>query len=299
MGTLAGISSHVEKSLHSAYAHCRAVNKSHYENFPVASFILPKRLRPAVDAIYAFARVADDFADEAKFEGQRLPLLEKWQTSLEEEEPTHPIFLALRDVREKHRLPKQLFVDLIMAFKQDVQKNRYQNFDEVLGYCRLSANPVGRLVLHLFGEASPENLKNSDLICTALQLTNFWQDVAIDLKKNRIYLPQDEMRKFGIDEVALGNNFKKLLAFQVKRTRQIFLEGALLGRVLKGRLGMEIRLTWLTGNHILDKIEQNDYDVFQNRPILNFWDYVKLLPKAITRRAFPKCRGERPFAPTG
>lgn len=280
-------------SLDTAYSSCRRLNRAHYENFPVASLLLPKKIRPAVDAIYAFARIADDFADEAEFEGERLALLEEWQRFLDEDRPQNEIFIALQDVRRRHDLPKTLFCDLIAAFKQDVVKSRYQDFAEVLQYCKHSANPVGRLVLHLFKENSEENFKYSDAICTALQLTNFWQDIAIDLKKNRIYLPQDEMQRFGVSENDLfqkknTSEFKKLLQFQIGRTREIFQKGLPLGLKLKGRLGMEIRLTWFTGNHILKKIEQNDFDVFQHRPVLNFWDYVRLLPKAMTRRGFQK-----------
>lgn len=275
--------------LKSAYSYCRAINKSHYENFPVASFLLPKKIRPAVDAIYAFSRVADDFADEAEFDGRRLELLDEWERSLDDKEPQNAIFVALQDARRRHQLPKKLFVDLLSAFKQDVVKTRYQNFAQVLDYCTRSANPVGRLVLHLFKENSEENLKYSDAICTALQLANFWQDVFIDLKKDRIYLPQDEMERFGVDVLKLENkknNLKKLLAFQIQRTRQIFKEGAPLGLVLKGRLGIEIRLTWLTGNLILDKIEVNDFDIAQHRPELKKTDFIKLLPKAIFKNIY-------------
>lgn len=280
--------------LKSAYSYCRAINKSHYENFPVASFLLPKKIRPAVDAIYAFSRVADDFADEAEFDGRRLELLDEWERSLDDKEPQNAIFVALQDARRRHELPKKLFVDLLSAFKQDVVKTRYQNFAQVLDYCTRSANPVGRLLLHLFKENSEENLKYSDAICTALQLANFWQDVFIDLKKDRIYLPQDEMERFGIKEselrVVLDNHFLKslsrLLFFQIQRTREIFLQGAPLGLNLKGRLGAEIRLTWLTGNLILDKIEANDFDVAQHRPELKKTDFIKLLPKAFFKNIY-------------
>jgi phytoene synthase len=180
------------KLTRAAYAYCRKVNKAHYENFPVASVLLPKHLRPAVDAIYAFSRMADDFADEKLYEGQRMERLTEWGSYLNQDEPTHPVFVALKDAIRVHNIPKVLLLDLLTAFKQDVVKSRYQTFREVLEYCRYSANPVGRLVLVVNGQASETTNGLSDAVCTALQLANFWQDVAVDFAKDRIYLPQDE-----------------------------------------------------------------------------------------------------------
>lgn len=282
-----------KKLLKAAYCYCAAINRAHYENFPVASILMPSRLRPAVHAIYAFSRVADDFADEAEFEGRRMEFLNQWESQLTQETPLHPVFLALKDARQKHDLPLGLFVDLLHAFKQDVIKNRYANFAELLDYCRYSANPVGRLVLHLFEEASDENLAASDKICTALQLTNFWQDVAVDLEKDRIYLPQEDLRNFSIteDELFSGNlseKFTSLMHFEMDRTRKIFLEGAVLGMKLKGRLGVEIRLTWLTGMTVLKKIRHVIFDVFQKRPELHKGDFIRLLPDAFCKKRFAK-----------
>lgn len=282
-----------KKLLKAAYHYCAAINRAHYENFPVASVLMPSRLRPAVHAIYAFSRVADDFADEAEFADRRMEFLNQWESCLAQDRPVHPVFVALFDARQKHDLPQELFVNLLSAFKQDVLKNRYRDFDEVLDYCRHSANPVGRLVLHLFEEASDENLKASDKICTALQLTNFWQDVALDLEKDRIYLPREDLEKFNIteDDLFSGNlspKFTELMCFELERTRKIFIEGAALGMNLKGRLGVEIRLTWLSGMMILKKIIEARFDVFHQRPKLCKLDFMRLLPAALSKRRFAK-----------
>ena len=272
----------------------------HYENFPVASLLLPAPLRPAVAAIYAFARSADDFADEGDLPPEeRLRLLAAYQAELdliERGEPTrHPVFLHLRPHIEAHRLPLQLFRDLLDAFVQDVTMDRYRDFAELMDYCRRSADPVGRLLLHLFGHASTENLARSDAICSALQLINHWQDVGIDAAKGangRIYLPQDEMARFGVDNSdvlrrAVGTpvsaNFQKLLRFQVERARTLMLSGASLGWDLPGRIGLEIRAIVAGGLRILDKIEAVDYDVFSRRPKLETFDWPLILWRSLVR----------------
>lgn len=280
--------------LQAAYQYCHAITKSHYENFPVASTLLPKHMRPAVETIYAFSRSADDFADEREYRDVRLEKLEEWTNYLlEDDKPTHPIFIALADTIARFSLDKKLFSDLLTAFKTDVTKSRYQNFSEVLGYCRYSANPVGRLILQLFSFDSPSNVVLSDHICTGLQLANFWQDVAVDLKKNRIYLPLNEMERFGItieqlENAEINDAFKRLMGFQIERTREIFLKGKELGLVLQGKLGLEIRLTWLTGTHILKKIVQAGYDVFNKRPTLTKADFAKMFWIAISRKRYDK-----------
>jgi squalene synthase HpnC len=190
-------------------------------------------------------------------------------------------------------MPKSLFLDLLTAFKQDVVKSRYQSFREILEYCRYSANPVGRLVLIICGEASEATFRLSDAVCTALQLANFWQDVAVDAKKDRIYLPEDELRTYSVSEADLlagkaTENFKKLLKFQVERTREFFRMGQGLGLIIRGRLGVELRLTWLAGMRILDLIEGNDYDVFQRRPILRRGDFIKMLWIALSRKRYER-----------
>lgn len=269
-------------------------NLSHYENFPVASLLLPARLRPAVAAIYAFARSADDFADEGDLPAtERLHLLGEYQAELdriERDEPTdHPIFLRLRPHIVRHHLPLQLFRDLLDAFMQDVGKDRYADFAELMDYCRRSADPVGRLLLHLFAAATPENLKRSDAICSALQLINHWQDVGIDIDKGpqgRIYLPLDELARFnvGADDLrrrVAGPDFRALMKFQVDRARALMLSGAPLGRDLPGRIGLEIRAIVAGGLRILDKIEAADYDVFGHRPILGTLDWPRIFWKAL------------------
>lgn len=257
----------------------------HYENFPVASLLLPARLREPVEAIYAFARSADDVADEGDAPPiARLARLHDYQLALEacaHGHPAHdpslaPLFERLGRAIAAHGLPLQPFRDLLDAFMQDVGKTRYRDFDELRDYCRRSADPVGRLMLHLYGAATAENLKRSDAICTSLQLINFWQDVAVDWRKRRIYLPQDDMARFGVDEATLDGmartvapvtaNWQALLAFEVQRARAMMLDGAPLARALPGRIGWELRLVVLGGLRILERIEAVGYDVFRHRP---------------------------------
>lgn len=266
----------------------------HYENFPVASVLLPARLRPAVAAIYAFARSADDFADEGDLPvAERLRLLSGYQSELDRiargEATDHPVFQRLRPHIEAHALPIQLFRDLLDAFAQDVVKVRYATYDELQDYCRRSADPVGRLMLHLFEAATPENLRRSDAICSALQLINHWQDVGIDLDKNdqgRIYLPEDDMARFGVTPESLQSRtadakFRRLLHFQVDRARTLMLSGASLGHDLPGRIGLEIRTIVAGGLRILEKIEAAGYDVFNRRPVLGLFDWPRILWKAL------------------
>ncbi|MCX8017341.1 MAG: squalene synthase HpnC [Rhodocyclaceae bacterium] len=265
----------------------------HYENFPVASLLLPARLRKAVAAIYAFARSADDIADEGDWPAhERLTRLAEYLAELERlernEPSAHPIFQRLAPHIAAHGLPLALFRDLIDAFRQDVVKHRYADYAELLDYCRRSANPIGRLLLHLFDAVTAENLADSDAICTALQLINHWQDVGIDLAKPvpRIYLPQDDMARFGVSEATLrcrlaSAEFQALMAFQVARARALMLAGAPLGRRLPGRIGLEIRCIVAGGLAILDKIEAVGYDVFTRRPRLDAFDWPRLVWSAL------------------
>ncbi len=264
----------------------------HYENFPVASLLLPAPLRQPVEAIYRFARGADDFADEGSDPPDiRLARLNGYREQLARIEraqpPREPLFLELEKVIKDHALPLRLFRDLLDAFSQDVTKKRYASFGEVLDYCRRSANPVGRLLLHLFKRTTDLELRQSDAICTALQLVNFWQDVGIDYATDgRIYLPQDEMAHHGVSEAHLRNRlcdaaWRALMKYQVQRTRQLMLSGAPLGRSLPGRVGLEIRATIHGGLRILQKIEAVNYDVFARRPVLKALDWPLLLLKAV------------------
>ena len=268
----------------------------HYENFPVASVLLPAPLREPVAAIYGFARSADDFADEGELlPQQRNALLAGYQAELDaierHEATQHPVFLRLRPVIVRYGLPLQLFRDLLDAFTQDVVKDRYADFAELMDYCRRSADPVGRLLLHLFGHATAENLSRSDAICSALQLINHWQDVGIDAAKGangRIYLPQDEMARFGVSDGDVlrrvaSADFQSLLRFQVDRARALMLAGAPLGWDLPGRIGLEIRAIVAGGLRILDKIEAVDYDVFGHRPQLQPLDWPLILWRSLVR----------------
>ena len=263
----------------------------HYENFPVASALLPAPLRFPVTIIYRFARSADDIADEGDLPASaRLAQLDDYRQELRRLEagaaPQRPLFAELGQVMRQYALPPQLFHDLLDAFAQDVVKGRYANFSEVMDYCRRSADPVGRLLLHLFGAATERNLAHSDAICSSLQLINFWQDIAIDWRKNRIYLPQDEMRRFGIteDQIAAGqasDRWETFMQFQVERARALMLSGAPLGRALPGRIGLEIRSIVQGGLRILEKIDKVRGDVYHHRPVLKAYDWPMLLLRAL------------------
>jgi phytoene synthase len=263
----------------------------HYENFPVASLLLPARLRGPVGVIYRFARSADDFADEGDATpGQRLAALDEYRAELRRIGAGQPPRLALFDdlqriVRE-HRLPIGLLFDLLDAFSQDVTKHRYADIAELLDYCRRSANPVGRLLLHLFGATDHDSLERSDAVCTALQLINFWQDVAVDFSKGRIYLPQDEMREHGVTEDQIAarrcdERWRSLIGMQIARARALMRAGAPLGRTLPGRIGLEIRATVQGGLRILDKLECAGCDMFRRRPVLGWTDWPLLLARAL------------------
>ncbi|MDR0480696.1 MAG: squalene synthase HpnC [Gallionellaceae bacterium] len=259
----------------------------HYENFPVASILLPKYLRRPVEVIYRFARQADDFADEGDAPDEtRLAQLDGFRAELNRiaaaEAPQTPLFSELQKIIAEHELPIQLLHDLLDAFTQDVTKKRYANFDEVLDYCRRSANPVGRLLLHLYQDATPRNLEYSDAICTALQLINFWQDIAKDYAINRIYLPQDDMAKFSVTEQHIaGRNadarWRDLLRFETDRASELLRAGLPLGSILTGRIGLEMRMIIAGGDRILHKLRAANFDVFDRRPVLRAHDWVIML----------------------
>jgi len=266
----------------------------HYENFPVASILMPKRLRKPVAAIYHFARAADDIADEGDLGNtERLQQLDEFRDELihiaAEETPLLPLFKHLADEIRQHALPLQPFHDLLDAFSQDVVKKRYANYDELLDYCRRSANPVGNLLLHLYEEATPVNIAYSDAICTALQLINFWQDVAKDWQIGRVYIPLDDLAHFGVREEAIAEGrpdaaWRALMKFEVDRARVLMLQGAPLGSILTGRIGLEMRMIIAGGLRILDKLEAADYDMFNRRPVLKPFDWVIMLAKSAPLR---------------
>lgn len=270
------------------------VNVGHYENFPVASVFLPRRLRRPVQAIYVFARAADDIADEGDaLPEARLAGLEAFREQLrllERGAPaTMPLFVELGAVIREHALPYPLFHDLLDAFAQDCTKTRYADFGEVMAYCRKSANPIGRLLLKLYGADAPRNQAYSDGICSALQIINFLQDVAVDWQKNRIYFPQDELAKFGIGErqIAEGRTdglWQVFMREQIERARKLLAAGAPLGLILKGRIGFEMRLIVLGGERILYKLHRSHGDMFRQRPTLGPTDWAYMLWRALIKK---------------
>ena len=266
-------------TLPQAYAACQALAESHYENFPVASKLMPARLRPHVAAIYAFARTADDFADEPGREpDERLRLLDEWQQKLRQP-PVNEIFVALHDTITRFDLPLGLFEDLLSAFKQDVVTTRYASWHDVLDYCRRSANPVGRLVLRLSGYRDAELDRASDAVCTALQLTNFWQDLAIDWPRGRLYVPEEVWRAAGADPAVLDRGrmtpeWTAAMRACGHYTRRLFADGRPVCDGVSGRLRYELRATWLGGSRILNRLEAVDFDAFTSRPSLHTSDLI-------------------------
>jgi squalene synthase HpnC len=257
-----------------AFAHCEARVREHYENFPVGLFV-PRDKRRYVHALYAFARAADDFADEPMYEGMRREKLDQWESRLHaayDGKAEDPIFIALGETVRRLDIPKPLLLDLLSAFRQDTVKSRYDTWDELLDYCRRSADPVGRLVLLVFGyRDSPDLAPLSDSICTGLQLANHWQDVAVDLRKDRVYIPRELRERFAVGEWDLNagrvtDGFRALMAELVSRTRALFDRGRPLCDRVGRDLRFEMRLTWLGGVSILDRIEAVGYDVFRRRP---------------------------------
>jgi squalene synthase HpnC len=276
-------------TLQAAYAECGRLVRSHYENFPVASWLLPRGMQPHVAALYAFARTADDFADEGRrspLERQRL--LDDWEKRLhacvevEECNPDDRIFLALGATIRACNLPVTLFEDLLSAFRQDITTHRYQTWESVLDYCRRSANPVGRLVLRIGGYDDPRLDLSSDALCTALQLTNFWQDIGRDMQKGRLYVPVEDIdachaRIQDLSDLRLTDAWHRVLQRVAGRTRQHFRAGRGVCDGVRGRLRYELRLTWLGGSRILDRLERRGFDVFVARPILSLRDVPSLL----------------------
>jgi hydroxysqualene synthase len=287
-------------SLGPAYAQCERLARGHYENFPVASFLLPKHMRRGIAAIYAFARRADDFADEPGYtDAERLRLLDDWNGRLHaclgptasSNSTDDLIFLALADTIRAHRLPLSLFEDLLSAFRQDVTVKRYRSWNDVLDYCSRSANPVGRLVLRVAGYDDASLDSASDALCTALQLTNFWQDFAGDWANGRLYVPLDDRDRAGardadLNEARMTPQWRLALGVVASRTRDLFTAGRPVCDAVIGRLKLELRVTWLGGSRILDRLDQANYDVFGQRPtLLSVPDFAALLWRALTWKA--------------
>jgi len=274
-----------DAALDAAYAHCLALASSHYENFPVASWLVPAPIRPHVAAVYAFARSADDFADEDGHDtAERFRLLDDWLARLHVAvgpgaDASDPIFLALGHTIRTCRLPVDLFEALLSAFRQDITVTRYATWADVDDYCRRSANPVGRLVLRLFGHDDARLDAWSDDICTALQLTNFWQDFAVDWRRGRLYVPEEQWRASGADPDALSpamtttpREWQQALAASAARTRARFYRGRPLLEYTRGRLRLELEATWHGGTRVLEKLEQGRFDPVAARPKLGIGD---------------------------
>lgn len=267
---------------------------AHYENFPVASLLLPAPLRRPVSVIYHFARSADDFADEGDLAPPaRLALLDGYRAELDRlkagRAPVAALFHELSEVIASHHLPLAPFYDLLDAFSQDVTQSRYASYTELMAYCRRSADPVGRLMLCLYGRSDENNIASSDAICSALQLVNFWQDVEIDFRKNRVYLPQDEMERFGVSEAQIAardasGGWWSLMRSQIERARSLMLSGAPLTARLPGRIGLEIGAVVQGGLRILEKLERVQGDVFRHRPVLKALDWPLILFRAAAAR---------------
>jgi squalene synthase HpnC len=277
-----------------ARAYTRWLATHHYENFHVVSFLLPKRLHQDFYNVYAYCRWSDDLGDEIGDTAESLRLLEWWRGELDamyEGHAEHPVFVALLPTVQHYSIPKQPFSDLIDAFVQDQTVTRYRNWAELFGYCRNSANPVGRLLLYLCGYSDPERQRHSDATCTALQLANFWQDVTVDLLKDRVYIPLDIMERHGYTFAQLQQHqftpaFRETMREIVAKARELFLEGLPLAGMVDGRLALDIDLFSRGGMRVLEKIEAQDYNVLRARPAVSKMERVRLLLGALARLAF-------------
>ena len=275
-------------ALADAYAYCARLAHSHYENFTIASFLMPRAMRPHMHAIYAYARIADDFADEDHDPAK----LDQWERELDlcyAGAPRHPVFVALAATVRRFDIPREPFADLLRAFRSDLDFKGFETLEDLLGYARYSANPVGRLVLYLFGYRDAERQRLSDLVCSGLQLANFWQDIAIDLGKGRIYLPRRDMARVGYSAADLQNavvnhSFVELMRQQTGAPRAMLIEGAELHRKVDRRLSRDILMFAGGGLAILRAIESDGYDVFRSRPKLGRLDYLRLGWRALRGR---------------
>lgn len=285
----------VAPTLDEALAYCRNLAETHYENFHVATWFLPKPLRPHFHSIYAYCRISDDLGDEVGDTAAALALLDLWGRELDacyEGRARHPVFVALAETIRACKIPKEPFADLLVAFRQDQTVTRYATMNDVLGYCHYSANPVGRLVLYACGEVSEENFRLSDATCTALQLANFWQDVRVDFQKDRVYLPQNDMRRFGVNDETIARGvatpgFRALLRYEVDYARGLFEQGLpLIGRVNRD-LALDLDLFSRGGLEILRAIERCDYDVLSARPAISKRTKLALGLRALSGKVLP------------
>lgn len=269
-----------------AYRYCGELAREHYENFPVGSMMIPKSYRSSLHSIYAFARIADDIADEGNLTPpDRLGKLDDWQLQLDEcfqGRASHPAFIALAETVRMCNIPRKPFDDLLIAFRMDVTRQRFRTFEELLHYCRHSADPVGRLVLYVFGAAKNSTFHLSDHLCTGLQLANFWQDVSVDLAKGRVYIPLEDFEQFGYTERDLiqrvaDERFRRLIEYQVSRTRKFFELAKPIMSLVSPALRTELSFTWRGGLTILNKIERSGFDVLSHRPSIGLIDKVRIL----------------------
>jgi len=284
-----------------AREYCRRLARSHYENFSVASWFLPERLRQHFFNVYAYCRISDDLGDEVGDTAASLQLLDQWETELNacydgrHTRPRHPVFVALAETVRKFEIPKHEFADLLTAFRQDQSITRYETFNDLLGYCRYSANPVGHLVLYLCGYRDSERQLLSDYTCTALQLANFWQDVSADFTKGRIYLPLEDMRRFGVSEEMIrdGENtsaFSEMMRFEVERAREWFAQGLPLVAKVDGTLATDIELFSRGGQEVLNAIGRQNYAVLGRRPTISKARKLALVARAALGKLLGKLR---------
>jgi squalene synthase HpnC len=275
-------------SLPDAYSYCERLARTHYENFSVATWFLPKRLRQHFFNVYAYCRISDDLGDETGNPSASLQLLDEWESELNacyDGNPRHPVFVALAGTVREFEIPKHEFSDLLTAFRQDQTVTRYETFDDLLGYCHYSANPVGHLVMYLCGYRDPERQQLSDFTCTALQLANFWQDVSVDYEKGRIYLPLEDLRKYQVaeDDIANKNNspqFREMMRFEVDRARDWFARGLPLITKVSRELAIDIELFSRGGQEILNAIDRQDYAVLGCRPAISKSRKLALVARA-------------------
>ena len=288
----------VTPTLEEARAWCKHLAETHYENFHVASWFLPTKLRPHFHSIYAYCRVSDDLGDEVGSHEQALALLDFWGQELDDcyaGKARHPVFVALAETVRACGIPKEPFADLLVAFRQDQIVTRYRNMDELMGYCRYSANPVGRLVLYVCGYTDAERFRFSDATCSALQLANFWQDVCEDYRRGRIYLPLDAMERFGVTEANIASGeatpqFRALLRDQVAIAREMFAEGLPLIGMVDRELALDLDLFSRGGLEILNAIEKQNYDVLRARPAISKATKLALVARAVAGKFLPGLR---------
>jgi squalene synthase HpnC len=285
-------------TLQEARAWCKHLAETHYENFHVATWFLPERLRPHFHAIYAYCRVSDDLGDEVGNTEQSLALLDLWGRELDacyEGRARHPVFVALTETIRICSIPREPFADLLTAFRQDQLVTRYPTMHDVLDYCRYSANPVGRLVLYTCGYSDPERFRLSDATCSALQLANFWQDVRVDWAKDRVYLPQEDMHRFGVSDATIQQGiatpeFRALLKYEVDYARSLFHQGLPLIGMVDRDLAVDLDLFSRGGLEILSAIEHRNFDVLSSRPSISKRSKLQLALRAVTGKFLPFLR---------